>query len=425
MKLKICSFTFSFAVLMLLAGCGGGSGGSSSSNASTTNNSTSGSSGAPSTTPNTAQLVVDGGPSSLPSNKEDHNLAFTTVMVCAPGTSNCQSIDHIQVDTSATGLRILSSVLTVSLPQSASIAECSEYGDMSFVWGPLATADIKIAGEVASSVPIQVINAGFQSIPQSCSNAGGTNINDVVGLGANGVLGVGILRQDCGSTCVSSAPAAFYYSCSSGNCQPTSQSLAAQVQNPVWMFSTDNNGVVLQLPSISDSGQGGPITGSLIFGIGTQSDNALGSAFKISLSNNSGDFATVYNGVTYTDQSFIDSGSDGYFFLSPSTTGLQNCASGPVGTGFYCTSATQNFSVAVQGESSSGTPTGSTKSVSFNIADAVTLLSTSSVAFDDLGGPGANASQFNYGLPFFFGRTVYTAIEGQNTSSGTGPYFAF
>ena len=30
-----------------------------------------------------------------------------------------------------------------------------------------------------------------------------------------------------------------------------------------------------------------------------------------------------------------------------------------------------------------------------------------------------------WGLPFFFGRTVFTAIEGQTTPGGVGPYFAF
>ena len=30
-----------------------------------------------------------------------------------------------------------------------------------------------------------------------------------------------------------------------------------------------------------------------------------------------------------------------------------------------------------------------------------------------------------WGLSFFFGRTIYTAIEGQSTSGGVGPYFAF
>jgi len=40
-----------------------------------------------------------------------------------------------------------------------------------------------------------------------------------------------------------------------------------------------------------------------------------------------------------------------------------------------------------------------------------------------LGGP--NPGTFDWGLPFFYGLNVYTAIEGQNTPAGTGPYVAY
>ncbi len=32
---------------------------------------------------------------------------------------------------------------------------------------------------------------------------------------------------------------------------------------------------------------------------------------------------------------------------------------------------------------------------------------------------------FDFGLGFFFGRSVFTAIEGQGTPGGAGPYFAY
>jgi hypothetical protein len=40
--------------------------------------------------------------------------------------------------------------------------------------------------------------------------------------------------------------------------------------------------------------------------------------------------------------------------------------------------------------------------------------------------PNINLSDsFDYGLPFFYGRSVYTAIEGRSAGGTTGPYFAF
>jgi hypothetical protein len=36
----------------------------------------------------------------------------------------------------------------------------------------------------------------------------------------------------------------------------------------------------------------------------------------------------------------------------------------------------------------------------------------------------SSQSGFDWGLSFFFGRSVYTAIEGRSTSRATGPFFA-
>jgi len=34
-------------------------------------------------------------------------------------------------------------------------------------------------------------------------------------------------------------------------------------------------------------------------------------------------------------------------------------------------------------------------------------------------------NSFDFGLPFFFGRNVYTAIEGRSAGAVSGPFFAY
>ena len=57
---------------------------------------------------NVQPVVVDGGPTGLGPNDYVNGI-FTTVKVCAPdSTTNCQTIDHVLVDTGSVGLRLLS-----------------------------------------------------------------------------------------------------------------------------------------------------------------------------------------------------------------------------------------------------------------------------------------------------------------------------
>ena len=65
---------------------------------------------------------------------------------------------------------------------------------------------------------------------------------------------------------------------------------------------------------------------------------------------------------------------------------------------------------------------GSAKAVGFHIGD-IDTLNGDFTAFSEVGGP--NPGLFDWGLPFFYGRTVFVAIEGQSTPGGTGPYWAY
>lgn len=360
---------------------------------------------------NTLPITVNAGPAG---NYADG--AFTSVTVCAPKSTNCQTIQGILVDTGSVGLRLLSSSITVNLTDQTSgsntIGECLPFSSF-YTWGPVANADVKLAGETASNLPIQIINAsGFTAAPSGCTSQGLSAVNTVNDLGANGILGVGIYNHDCGAGCtVTANNPNLYFSCTSSSCTAINQPLTSQVQNPVSLFAHDNNGIIVSLPSISASGAA-TASGSLIFGIGTQADNGLGSA-TVFATDTSGDIGASYKGTNYPN-SYIDSGSNGYFFLDASTTGLPACTTN---TGFYCPTNPTTFAVTLTGSNASS------GNLSFSIGNADASFGSSNTAYNDLGGP--NPNSFDFGLTFFFGRKVYTAINGASTPGGTGPFWAY
>src|SRR6202795_2943067 len=211
--------------LLFAVGCGGSS---SHSNTVTTTGS------------NVQAITVNTGPAGNYANG-----AFTSVTVCTPGTTSCHTIDGVLVDTGSSGLRLLSSALTsVSLPQQKAlngnpVVECLPFVT-GFTWGPVEAADIQIAGEKASSVPIQVISGTAYPVPTACANQGSSQ-DTLTALGANGILGVGLFAQDCGTACVTTGAAnpALYYECPASGCVVAAEALSQQVANPVALFPTD------------------------------------------------------------------------------------------------------------------------------------------------------------------------------------------
>jgi len=363
---------------------------------------------------NVQPIVVNAGPAGNYANG-----VFTSVTLCVPSSSSCQTISGILVDTGSYGLRILSSAgggaLTLSLPQQTAsngnpMGECALFVS-GFTWGSVNTADVIIAGEQAGNVPVQVIDPTFAAVPSACKNTGVPENDTLQTLGANGILGVGPFAEDCGGACTQSGTSnpGMYYTCASTSCQITAEPLARQVQNPVVLFPNDNNGVIIQLPAVS--GPAPSLAGSMVFGIGTQPNNTLGKA-EVFPVNSSGEFNTTFKGQSYP--AFVDSGSNAFFFLDSDITGIPACGSNG---GFYCPTTTQKLSAIT----SSGNPS---QTITFSIANADSLFANrGDFVFDTLGGP--NAGTFDWGLPFFFGRNVFTAIESRNTPAGAGPFWAY
>jgi hypothetical protein len=285
----------------------------------------------------------------------------------------------------------------------------------------MALVDVHLQEEVASNSPIQIIApSNFSGPPTACS-AGGVAANTLSSLGANGILGIGLFRQDCGAACASSSPPNVYFTCPAAGCTPTTVALTAQLQNPVWMFPQDNNGVSITLPAIGNGGAT-QVSGTLTFGIGTQTNNALGSA-QAQAATSKGTFTTTFGGVAYTN-STIDSALGAYYFLDATTANLPNCAPNGDAAGYYCPASPASLTAITSGPNPSSSGTIVSHNVSFSVWNALTLIDSGNVGFNNLGGPNPNA--FAWGLPFFYGKTVFIGIEGQSTAStGNGPFWAY
>jgi hypothetical protein len=391
---------------------GGGGGGLSSAPGGTTTAAT-----------NEVAVIVDSGPD--PAQNPTENTLYTTVTICVPGsTTECQTIDHIQVDTGSFGLRILAPVLTLSLTVAQatdgnSLMECTQFVD-GYSWGPIASADIQVAGENASSVPIQVIGGSAFAVPAACAGTGAAE-DTVAAFGANGILGIGVFAQDCGTNCAPpNSGNTFYYSCTTAAaaCNGIAAPLNTQVLNPVPLFPVDNTGSIIVLPAVADAGAA-TVSGSLIFGIDTESNNASGSVTVLALDGN-GDFVTTL-GTQSLSESFLDSGSNGLFFYDPD---YQNVLCGTDFANFYCPGSPQTLTATLTGAGAAP----ATTSVKFTFDNAQTVFTDNPTfaAFPTVAGTySTNNLSFDWGLPFFFNRRVATAIEGKTTSVGTGPYVAF
>lgn len=352
------------------------------------------------------------------------NEPVVSVKICSPGTSICKIVGRILLDTGSSGLRIFASqIKDISLNQvltssGQEVAKCTNYADGTAQWGPIKSAKLVLGGETIENVNIQIIDAAYSSVPNSCVGVE----NDPIAAGYNGILGVGIRDYDCGAGCSTNANSNLYFSCGPTKCTSSAISLSGQVRNPIAVMNSnsnseginDSNGSALMLPSV-------PITGAfsasgyLIFGIGTRKNNSPVSDTKFFTTDDKGFMKTNYLGKTIP--SFIDSGSNGLFF--PATTQNQTCS------GWFCPQTPIKLSAINYPNSGSGF----FSSVSFDIINSQQVFISHNHVYASLGAE--LSTHFDWGLPFFLGKTVYTGIIGKTMvwsvdgNSYTGPYYAY
>ena len=173
---------------------------------------------------------------------------------------------------------------------------------------------------------------------------------------------------------------------------PISTRLAAQqLPNPVAQFVNDNNGAIVKLPVIAAGGANG-VTGSLVFGVGTQADNQLDNTQQKIFPVNATtlQLTTTFNGQTLN--SYIDSGSNMLFFPTgpdPVATELPDCGTfDSAYTGFYCPSTVQALTATIPDVNA--TPV----TVGFSVANAIDLSTDPNnySVFNDLAGSYAESS---------------------------------
>lgn len=395
---------------------------------------------------NNIPVVIDNGPADIFSMPQA-NVLYATVRVCEPGSDKCMDIDHVQVDTGSVGLRILASkVKQLNLPAvelsstGGSVRKMQSHECYPFVigglWGPNKVADVVLGKQTATALPIQLIQddpAAALSAPSNCSDAAnGAILSSASSLGSNGILGIGSVKLDCGQICLTgdySTSYVQYYSCpvdavNSGDCRPAAVPSNFQVFNPIAAFPEHNNGVVLVLPAVS--GLGAPkVNGELIFGINTNSNNALPpTSARIQLGvdwqNHFASYLSVstsYKGKQISN-SYLDTGTNALFFADPE---IPNCQQST----WFCPATTLHLSAII---SDGDHPANNKAIVNFDIGNSEVFFSTTNTAFPFLGGTYqstiSGAPSFSWGLPFFYGRRTYMSIW-QQSGAENGPWYAF
>lgn len=360
---------------------------------------------------NTALLYVDGYPCSSV-DYPDVNQPYTNVKICAPGsTTNCQVIDHVIIDSGSDGLRVVGSVLKSTLLSKMpafqyggkNVTECEIYVS-SYVYGPIRTADVYIAGKVVKNYPLQVIDAKNYPVPSACSSQGGTATNDANAFDGKGLIGVAFPLTDTG----------LYFSCNS-TWKGCVENRWTGMPNITTKFAADNNGVAMTAPAISVNGSASAVTGTLVFGVGTQANNTP-PANTIPIYNDSdyGTFNDSINGNVNT--MYIDSGTN-TMLVSNTGSKYAECTDG---SGYYCPKT--NASVPVKMWSLKQTKPQIT--LTYIMGNYDTLSLKNDPAYNDEVGVVDTSSSAGgsdvLGMGNFFGHTMYFVFNGKTAKWSNG-----
>jgi len=257
-----------------------------------------------------------------------------------------------------------------------------------------------------------MIGAPGFAVTADCANQAGTGSTEtdtVASFDGNGLVGVAFTLTDTG----------IYYTCATSGKSCVEDHSYAGIPNLTSKFSTDNNGVVITLPAVSAAGTATPVMGSLIFGVGTETNNKPPKG-TIALANELANGIFRVNLGSTKATVYIDSGTDD---LVATDSAIAKCKDNqPGGSIYYCPSKNTAISMGVY----SYTKTAPAFNMGFTIANSDNLLSVSDVAYSSLAeavSPGSTLSSTTYamGLSTFFGRTMYFVFNGKTSSLGTGP----
>jgi hypothetical protein len=210
--------------------------------------------------------------------------------------------------------------------------------------------------------------------------------------------------------------------------------LNQQVANPISHLSTNNNGLTLQFPFLSTT-YANTVTGYAILGVATQTNNTPATSanipngttfYTLPADTNFNDncysyFQSIWGGNTICG--FIDSGSSSMVFPNQTSSPISYDSNPNDQYYQFYTPASPTFNSATN-VGFGGSPSVST---AFAIENVNSNFANYNV-FSQWGVLDANgpvSGEFDFGLPFFLGRTVFVGLEGASSSLGTGTYWSY